>query len=42
MPDPKANPKDKMIAFGAVAFLIVSFIVIYIIAQMTGGKPPAH
>ena len=39
MPDPHANPKDKMKAIGAIVFLVVAFIAIYIVAQMTGAKP---
>lgn len=37
--DPKANPRDKMIALGAVAFFVVAFIIIYIIAQATAAPP---
>jgi hypothetical protein len=37
--DPKASSRDKMIALGAVAFLVVSFIIIYIVFQLTSAKP---
>jgi hypothetical protein len=37
--DSKANPRDKAIALGAVAFLIVGFIILYIIFVVTTPKP---
>jgi len=37
--DPGGNPKDKAKAIGAIIFLVVAFVVIYIIAKYTGSPP---
>jgi hypothetical protein len=39
--DPNASPKDKAKALAAIAFFVVAMIVIYILAQVTGGHPAA-
>jgi hypothetical protein len=39
--DPGGNPKDKAKAIGAIIFFVVSFIILYIVAQMTGSHPDA-
>jgi hypothetical protein len=38
--DPGGNAKDRAKAYGAIAFFVIAFIVIYIISQMTSGSPP--
>jgi hypothetical protein len=37
--DPGANPKDKAKAIGAIIFLVVSFIIIYLVMQATAPNP---
>jgi len=40
--DPNSSPKDRLIAIGAILFLVVSFIIIAIVARLTGTPPAAH
>lgn len=38
MPEPKDSVKDKLIAFGAIAALVIGFVVIGLILHYTGGN----
>lgn len=40
--DTGSSPRDKMIAIGAVIFMVVGFIAIYIIYVVTSGHPAPH
>lgn len=40
--DTGSSPRDKMIAIGAVIFMVVGFIAIYVIYVLTSGHPAPH